>query len=326
MKVLNKIKSDHIIAIDLESVRIADKYESLDEQTKQAWQYKHKSEGEVPSELELSEKWEKSASLYAEFSKVCAVSIVVLHKDKLFCKEFYGDNEKEILESLGTNLDNLFAKKSEPRLLGHSSKFFDYPFLAKRYIVNELQIPDSLDVTLLKPWENTLLDTNDLWKLGGTGYGASLLALCNVLKVPTSKVDLVGDEVGTAYYNSEFERIGRYCSLDTVATFNIFRRFKQESIFSFDDVEYINGIEVKEKPVETNPLEDIYNSDYLSDKVKDALKTKLGKKKLTKKDLEFIQDLLEQIYIRSEFMDTDKPEVIEGKKSEIQAFIKTLNK
>ena len=85
-------------------------------------------------------------------------------------------------------------------------------------------------------------------------------------------------------------------------------------------------MEVKEKPVETNPLEDIYKSDYLSDKAKDTLKTKLGKKKLTKKDLEFIQDLLEQIYIRSEFMDTDKPEVIEGKKSEIQAFIQTLNK
>jgi hypothetical protein len=40
------------------------------------------------------------------------------------------------------------------------------------------------------------MDTNELWKSFGTGPGSSLQALCNVLGIPVSKVDLVGDEVG----------------------------------------------------------------------------------------------------------------------------------
>ena len=72
------------------------------------------------------------------------------------------------------------------------------------------------------------------------------------------------------------------------------------------------------------PLIDIYSSNYLSDKVKAEITQILSKKKLTKKDQVFAQDLLENVYIRSEFMDTDKPDVVEAKKSEIKEMLKTL--
>ena len=83
------------------------------------------------------------------------------------------------------------------------------------------------------------MDTNDLWKSFGTGPGSSLQALCTVLNIPISKVDLVGDEVGAAYFKGELTRIADYCSLDTIATFNVFRFFKKESIFSFEEVVYV---------------------------------------------------------------------------------------
>jgi hypothetical protein len=59
------------------------------------------------------------------------------------------------------------------------------------------------------------------------------------LNIPISKVDLVGDEVGEAYFRGELKRIADYCSLDTIATFNVFRFFKKESIFSFEEVVYV---------------------------------------------------------------------------------------
>ena len=83
------------------------------------------------------------------------------------------------------------------------------------------------------------LDTNELWKSFGTGPGSSLQAVCTVLNVPVSKVDLVGDEVGEAYFKGELERIAKYCSLDTIATFNVFRVFKKETIFPFEQVVYV---------------------------------------------------------------------------------------
>lgn len=41
----------------------------------------------------------------------------------------------------------------------------------------------------------------------GTGAGSSFEALCNVLQIPVSKVDLVGDEVGKSFYNKEYAKL-----------------------------------------------------------------------------------------------------------------------
>jgi predicted PolB exonuclease-like 3'-5' exonuclease len=193
----------------------------------------------MPSEEVLSEKWEKMASLYAEFAKICAISITYLKDGVLKCKAYYGEDEKDILTNFGKDLNSFHKFNSNYRLLGHAAKYYDYPVLCKRYIINGLDIPSILDESGAKPWEMRNMDTNDLWKSFGTGPGSSLQALCTVLDIPISKVDLVGDEVGEAYFRGELERISNYCSLDTIATYNVFRKLKKEPIFSFDEVIYI---------------------------------------------------------------------------------------
>ena len=322
MKVLNKIKSENLVTIDIETVRLAETFDDLDAGTQSAWEYKNKQDGKVPDNDELAEKWEQYSSLYAEFSKVCAVSLAFLHNGILYCKEFYGEDEREILLNLGATLENIFNRGKEYRLAGHAAKYFDYPYLVKRFIINGMDIPSILDTTDAKPWEQMNLCTNELWKVGGTGPGSSLQALCNMLQVPVSKVDLVGDEVGKAFYNEEYERIGRYCSYDTVATFNVLRRFKKEPIFEFDDVKYIQVKE--EKKEETPPLKKLYETDYLSDEIKEQLRGLFKKKKATKKDKEFLQEVLENVYIRTTFMASDGPDTVASKKAEIEDFLKTV--
>lgn len=321
MRVLRKIDTTNVIGIDIETVRIAEDFKDLDEGTQSAWEYKNKQNGEIPDFDTLSELWEKTASLYAEFSQICAVSIAFMHKDGVFCKEYYGENEQEILENLYVTLENIHNKSKSLILVGHAAKYFDYPFLAKRYIINGMDIPTILDSSDLKPWEQSNLCTNDLWKNGGTGPGSSLQALCNALKIPVSKVDLVGDGVGKAFFDKEYERIGRYCSYDAVATLNIVRKFKKEPIFQFDEVKYITAVEKKE---EVNPLIKLYDNDYLSDDIKDNLKKLFGKKRLLKEDKKFLQDVLENVYIRTTFMASDTPDVVETKKAEIEEFLKTI--
>jgi hypothetical protein len=298
MKVLQNVKSELIVSIDIETVRVENNYEDLNEGFKSAWRYKNKQDGAVPTEENLAESWKRLASLYAEFSKICAVSLSYLDaQGRLVCKEYYGENEKGILEALAITLNNMQAHNPQYRLIGHASKYFDYPYTSKRYIINGLQIPNCLDTTALKPWEGANLCTNDLWKCGGTGAGSSLQALCNVLGVPISKVDLVGDEVGEAFYRREFERIGRYCSLDTVATFNVFRKFKQESIFEFESVNYITAYSetepIEKENIEEQPLLQKINSNKeITSEDKEQLKTILDKKKITKKEKEIVFDLV----------------------------------
>jgi hypothetical protein len=345
MKLLRDIPTRHFVAIDIETVRIVEKYEDLSDEWKSAWEYKNKQSGEVPFFEELSDSWEKTASLYAEFSKVCAVSVTFLSKneDKLLCKEFFGTDEAVLLAQLGDFLNQISGSSKDFRLVGHAAKYFDYPFLCKRYIINSLAIPTLLDTAHLKPWESRNLCTNaDIWKMGGTGAGSSLQALCTSLGIPISKVDLVGDEVGNAYYRGEVERIAHYCSLDTIATFNVIRRIKGEQIFQFDEVSYLDRKEKSNiaKPVDGEKapkqepedalfeklpvLHKIMNATEILPETRQELEALLKKKKLTKKDRVIVEDILVNLYVNSEMFKSDKPEVKEAKKAEIKEILDSI--
>jgi hypothetical protein len=358
MKLLRDIPTRHFVAIDIETVRIVEKYEDLSDEWKSAWEYKNKQSGEVPFFEELSDSWEKTASLYAEFSKICAVSVTFLSKneDKLLCKEFFGQQEGVLLSQLGDFLNQISGSSKDFRLVGHAAKYFDYPFLCKRYIINSLAIPTLLDTAHLKPWESRNLCTNaDIWKMGGTGAGSSLQALCTSLAIPISKVDLVGDEVGNAYYRGEVERIAHYCSLDTIATFNVIRRIKGEKIFQFDEVSYLDRKEksnvaqpvddkkapvkktapAKKEVVEKKEPEDvlfeklpilhrILNTTEILPETRQELEDLLKKKKLTKKDRVIVEDILVNLYVNSEMFKSDKPEVKESKKAEIKEILDSI--
>ncbi len=326
MKILRGIRTEDIISIDIETVRVGEGFQDLNAGFQSSWEYKNKQDGEIPDYEELEKLWQRSSSLYAEFSKVCAVSLSFLHEGVLFCKEFYGENEEELLKSLSVTLNNIYAKSRNYRLAGHAAKYFDYPYLAKRFVINGLDIPDILDVTDLKPWEQKNLCTNELWKMGGTGAGSSLQALCNVLNIPISKVDLVGDAVGKAFYNKEHERIGRYCSYDTVATFNVVRKLKKESIFEFEDVTYIVAysdelVEPTEVEIKLPFLEKIYKAVAIDDVTKKTIEDIVKKKKATKREKEVLEDILTSLYVNSEMFKSDKPEVKEAKKLEIKQLL-----
>lgn len=96
-------------------MRLTDEFKDLDEGFRDAWRYKNKQDGIVPLEEELSESWKRLA-LYAEFSKICAVSLAYLDQQgNLVCKEYYGEDEKAILEALSVTLNNMKAHNSQYR-------------------------------------------------------------------------------------------------------------------------------------------------------------------------------------------------------------------
>jgi uncharacterized protein YprB with RNaseH-like and TPR domain len=82
-------------------------------------------------------------------------------------------------------------------LCGHNAKEFDIPFLARRMIINNIAIPDKLNL-FEKPWEIPHLDTLELWKFGD--YKHVLKLMCKVLGIPSSKGDIDGSQVGHVFY------------------------------------------------------------------------------------------------------------------------------
>lgn len=324
MRLLNDIPSSKVIAVDIETVRIVEKYEDLSEEMKDAFTSKNKQDGKIPNEEELSDLWTRVSSLYPEFSKVCAVSLAFLGSSgtELYCQEISSYDEKEILEKLEDVLKKIQKSSPAYRLVGHAAKFFDYPFLCKRFIINGMQIPFILDTAHLKPWEQMNLCTLEIWKMGGTGSSSSLQAICTVLNIPISKNDLVGDEVGKAYYNNELQRIATYCSQDTIATFDIIRVLKGEPIFQFDEVKIIKtDVEV----ITPDPvLNHLFNTKDFSEEVQEEIRNKFIGKVVSEEEYELLRGMLKDLYIDNKMFQSDSPAIASTKKAEVDEFVDTL--
>jgi hypothetical protein len=133
--------------------------------------------------------------------------------------------------------------KIEAQLCAHNGKEFDFPYIARRMIINSLIIPEILDNAGKKPWEVKLLDTMDLWKFGDYKNYTSLDLLTSILGIQTPKDDIDGSMVAKVYYEEkDLARIVRYCEKDVLAIARVLMRFMNLPGISDDKVESVTVI------------------------------------------------------------------------------------
>jgi hypothetical protein len=131
-----------------------------------------------------------------------------------------------------------YAKNREVLLCAHNGKEFDYPYIARRMIVNGLIIPEILDNAGKKPWEVKLLDTMELWKFGDYKSYTSLDLLSSILGIPSPKDDIDGSMVADIYWKEhDLKRIVRYCEKDVLTVAQILLRFMNLPVISRERVE-----------------------------------------------------------------------------------------
>jgi predicted PolB exonuclease-like 3'-5' exonuclease len=177
------------------------------------------------SDLTDADVFQKDAALYPEFGKVIVISIgQITFPDGITpvpkVKSFYGNDEKELLGNFMQTLTAIFSKNAKVQLVGHNIKGFDMPYIIKRSIINGVEVTPQLHLHKVKPWENCLLDTKDIWKFGGWS-SASLSHICDLLGIPSPKQNMYGGEVAEAYWNGRLEEIKNYCEDDVIGTMNI---------------------------------------------------------------------------------------------------------
>ncbi len=231
-----------VLFLDIETVPNASGFKDLSEKWQMLWEQKMKyqiSEGEVPADL-----YER-AGIYAEFGKIICISAgYVTQKmgEKFFrVKSFYDDDEKKLIGSFLNALDQ-FAKAGKQKLCAHNGQEFDFPYIARRALVNNLKLPKILDIAGAKPWElkEILLDTLQLWKFGDYKHYTSLSLLCELFNIPTPKDDIDGSQVANVYWEeNNIDRIIKYCEKDTLAVANLMLRYKGEKIIPMENLESV---------------------------------------------------------------------------------------
>jgi hypothetical protein len=80
------------------------------------------------------------AGIMAEFGKIICISIGIYDKnDKLLIRSFAGDNEEELLKEFGEIFNR--PKLQNVILCAHNGKEFDFPWIARRFLINGMQPP-----------------------------------------------------------------------------------------------------------------------------------------------------------------------------------------
>jgi 3'-5' exonuclease len=236
---LENINPSDIIFLDIETVPVVPDYESLHPALRALWDKKSST---FRTEEQTSSDVFQRAGIYAEFGKIICISVGML-KDRnpygFRIKSFFGDDEKAVLEEFSGML-NKFTRNKEATLCAHNGKEFDYPYIARRMIVNDLHIPDILDNAGKKPWEIKLLDTMELWKFGDYKSYTSLDLLSSLFGFPSPKDDIDGSMVAESYWHEhDLKRIVTYCEKDVLAVARILMRFMNRPAINEDNIESV---------------------------------------------------------------------------------------
>jgi len=236
---LDKISIENILFIDIETVPVAPAFNALDPALQMHWDKKSKQFRDENTGAD--EVWER-AGIYAEFGKIICISAGYL-KDRqggFRLKSFFGDKEPEVLTGFAEMLSKFTSRRNEATLCAHNGREFDFPYIARRMIINRLPVPGMLDNAGRKPWEVKLLDTMDLWKFGDYKTYTSLDLLTSILGISTPKDDIDGSKVAGVYYNdNDLPRIVRYCEKDVIAIARILFRFMNLPGIDDKDIESV---------------------------------------------------------------------------------------
>jgi len=230
-----------ILFLDIETVPQQPSFSELSDEWKQLWSHKADFIISRSKETDSAESVYNRAGIYAEFGKIICISCGFISgngkEKKLILKSFFGDDERETLQSFCEML-NRWASDSNKFLCAHNGKEFDFPYLCRRLIINGMNIPSILKISGKKPWEVPHLDTMELWKFGDYKNFTSLNLLARTLNIPTPKDDIDGSMVADVYWKEkDLQRIATYCQKDVVTVAQVYLRLNGETLISAENIE-----------------------------------------------------------------------------------------
>ncbi|RMF21786.1 MAG: 3'-5' exonuclease [Bacteroidetes bacterium] len=247
---IESIDINRILFLDIECAAASPTYEELDEPLKKLWQLKAKAisrSAEPLPEEESAALYEERGAIYAEFGKIICISVGIVRRETgkppvLRLKSFCQEDEKSLLESFCTLLQQYYPDPTNSYLCGHNIKEFDIPYICRRLVVHQLPFPNLLQLRGKKPWETQyLLDTMEMWKFGDRKSFTSLNLLAAVLGFPSPKEDMDGSQVGKVYWEEkDLERIAHYCERDVLATVQLFLRYCRLPLIEEENVIHVD--------------------------------------------------------------------------------------
>ena len=236
---LDHIKIEDILFLDIETVPQCSEFSLLDEATQRLWEHKAVS---MCKDGQTADSVYERAGIYAEFGKIICISAGFAYhlndgQMAFRLKSCFNDDESELLVEFSETIKRFAKQRNSILLCAHNGKEFDFPYIARRMLINGVNLPAALDVAGKKPWEVQFIDTMELWRFGDYKNYTSLKLLTHIFNIPSPKDDIDGSQVATVYWQEKnIQRIVRYCEKDVLSIAQLLLRYKGMKLIEAENV------------------------------------------------------------------------------------------
>lgn len=246
---LNQLDITKVLFLDIETVSGHPTYADLNDDFRALWKLKARQvlrQYDDPiTDEQAATTYPEKAGIYAEFGKIICISVgIVTHQNGQLgvrLKSFASDDEKALLQDFAQLVHQYYNNPHKHFLCGHNLREFDVPYICRRMLIHQLELPRLLDISGKKPWETKhLLDTLDMWKFGDYKNYTSLKLLAACFGFPSPKDDIDGSEVGRVYWQeNDLSRIAKYCEKDTLAVVQLLLKYMRKPILEEPQIVFV---------------------------------------------------------------------------------------
>ena len=152
-----------------------------------------------------------NAGIISTYGRIVCISFGYESNGEKHIRSFYGDDERDIVESFNNLLKKIETKGYN--LCGFRINYFDVPWVLHKLHKYEIEPANMIYLYDKKPWDLRMVDMSDDWK-SKFAWSFSFDEMCYELGVQSPKDIINGSDVHKYYWSGRIEDIKIYCEKD----------------------------------------------------------------------------------------------------------------
>lgn len=190
------------------------------------------------NEAALIERYGEKFNFMPEFNRIFTIAVWTVTKEGNVIKNLEWSEEEQIRKFFDV-VNTTYKVQENGRtvdkpviLCWFNIKGFDLPFIIKRALKYQIDIPNSIKFYGTKPWDlEHILDLQEVYKCGVFAAPGNLDLICNYLGITSPKSDWIdGSQVQEFYNKWELEKVKEYCRKDVEATIKVYKYFLEYNL------------------------------------------------------------------------------------------------
>ena len=167
---------------------------------------------------DINDAYCDNAGIVSTYGRIVCISFGYLANGQKHIRSFYGDDEKDIVNSFNDLLKKIELKTFN--LCGFRILYFDIIWVLRKLLKYGIKPANIINLYGKKPWDLRVTDMSDDWKQK-FAWANSFDEMAYELGLPSPKSNLNGSDVHKTYWNNEIDKIKEYCERDVDTSIEI---------------------------------------------------------------------------------------------------------